>query len=219
MFRLILWGSLMSLGITVGRLARWLQEGDQECAELAREDLHQIDIVLRVNHVRPHVEPEWLPKLRRRSRLDHMPYSWYARLHRAIAFSRQAPGEFAEAREDEEALAHPHVRAELALRRSHLICQGVEGYYVPLDFPDPLFDRRQRLVGNILGSSQAAARELAAVAPLLGIRLTRGKLSKAVAEAINEEEDGRYYEERQAWLILFESFRLSIEHRASVCFH
>jgi hypothetical protein len=209
----------MSLGITVGRLAFWLEDGDEEVAELVRQDMCEINRVLTANRLPAYVEPESLPGLRRRSRLDHIPYSWYARLQRAIAFSRQAPEEFPVADEDEDALGHPHGRAELTLRRSHLICQGVEGYYVPTDFPDPLFDPRKKLVGRILGSSQAAARELAAVAPLLGIRLTRVKLSNAMAKTINEEEDGPYYYERQAWLILFESFRLSIEHNANVCFH
>lgn len=209
----------MGLGITVGRLASWLRRGDEEVAGLVRRELREVNRVLAAHRLPAHAEPESLPELRRRGRRDHMPYSWYARLLRAVALSRQAPEEFAAAGEGRDALAHPHVRAELALRRSHLICQGVEGYFVPTDFPEPLFDARKRLPGGVLGSSQAAARELAAVAPLLGIRLTRGGLSDALVEEIDKEEDGPYYEERQAWLILFESFRLSIEHRASVCFH
>jgi hypothetical protein len=211
----------MSLGITVGRLASWLQDGDEEFVALVRHDLREVSRVLVANRLPPHVEPEWLPKLQSRSRLDHMPYSWYARLQRAIAFSRQAPQEFTSAGEDEDASVHPHVRTELTLCRSHLICQGAEGYYVPIDFPAPLFDRAvtRKLVGTILGSSQGATRELVAVAPLLGIRLTKGKLSNAMAAKINKEEDGPFYQEREAWLILFEAFRLSIEHKASVCFH
>jgi hypothetical protein len=213
----------MSLGITVGRLAFSLQDGDEEFVERVRQDLHEVNRVLAAHRLPAHVEPESIPKLRRRSCLDHMPYSWYARLQRAVAFSWQAPEEFTAARDDEDDLEHPHVATEMALRRSHLICHGGEGYFVPIDFPDPLFDARKRLVGGVLGSSQAAAQELAAVAPLLDIRLTRGSLSDAVAEAINEElkveVEGPFYQERQAWLILFESFRLGIEHRVSVCFH
>jgi hypothetical protein len=209
----------MSLGITVGRLASWLQDEDEEVAKLVRRDMREVNRVLVANRLPAHVEPESLPELHSRSRLDHMPYSWYARLQRAIAFSRQAPKDFTAAGDEEGESDHPHVRTELTLRRSHLICQGVEGYYVPTDFPDPLFDTRKKLVGSILGSSQAAMRELVAVAPLLGIRLTKGKLSNAMADKIDKEEDGPLYQERQAWLILFESFRLSIEHKTSVCFH
>jgi hypothetical protein len=207
----------MSLGITVGQLASWLRAGDEEVVALVRRNLREVNRVLVANNLPAHVEPEALPELQRRSGLDHMPYSWYSRLQRAIAFSRQAPKEFAPAGED--ASIHPHVRTELGLRRSHLICQGVEGFYVPSDFPDPLFDKRKKLVGRILGSAQAAARELVAVAPLLGIRLTKGKLSNALAEKIDKEGEGPLYQERQAWLILFESFRLGIEYKATVCFH
>jgi hypothetical protein len=207
----------MSLGVTVGRLAVW--QDDREVLELIRQEIREIDRVLLANGLPAHIEPETLPKLERRSGLDHMPYSWFAALLRAIAFSRQAPEEFAAASEDDNPLDHPHVRAEQALRGSHLICQGVEGYFVPLDFPKPLSDPRGKLVGRTLGSSQAALRELVAVAPVLDIRLAKGKLSNALAEKINKEEEGPHYSERQAWLILFESFRLGIEHKAAVAFH
>lgn len=209
----------MSLGITVGRLARWIRDGDEELAELVRGDMQRINWLLSANRLPDHIEPESLPRLLTRSHLDHMPYSWYARLQRAIAFSRQEPEEFTPAREDEDPLAHPYVRSELTLKDSHLICQGVEGYYVPIDFRYPVMVPGRQLGGRMVGSSQAATRELVTVAPLLGIRLSKGKLSNATAEKINKEQEGAYYEERQAWLILFESFRLSMEHKASVCFH
>jgi hypothetical protein len=209
----------MGLGITVGRLASWLRGGDEEVVELVRNHLREVNRVLAAHNLPDHVEPESLPELRRRSLFDHMPYSRHARLLRAVAFSRQAPEEFVAAGAEEDHLRHQHVCTELALRRSHLICQGVEGYFVPIDFPEPLFDARKGLVGGVLGSCQAAARELAAVASLLDIRLTRGTVSDAVAKAICAEEEGPYYQERHAWLIVFESFRLGIEHRASVCFH
>jgi hypothetical protein len=209
----------MSLGITVGRLARWLRDGDEEVVGLVRREMAEVNRVLLANRLPAHAEPESLPPLQRRNRLDHMPYSWYDRLRRAVAFSRQAPGEFTAAGENEDVSRHPYGRAEVRCRRSHLISQGVEGYYVPVDFRDPLFDTEKKLVGRALGSCQAAIRELVAVAPLLRIRLTRGRLSKATADKINGEEEGPFYEERQAWLILFESFRLSIKHKASVCFH
>jgi hypothetical protein len=210
----------VSLGITVGRLAEWLADGDEEIVESVREDIREINRVLVANDLPAHDEPESLPELNRRNSFDHMPYSLHARLQRAIAYSRQAPEEFEPAEEDEDESRHPYVRKELRLRKSHLICLGVEGYFVPIDFPDPLFDRRKKLFGWVLGSSQAATRELVEVAPLLDIRLTKGKLPLATVKKIDEEEeDVPYYQERQAWLVLFESFRLSIKHKASACFH
>jgi hypothetical protein len=207
----------MSLGVTVGRVAAW--QDDAEVLELVRAEMREIDRVLLANGLPAHAEPETLPKLQRRCGLDHMGYSQYACLLRAIAFSRQGQEELPAVEADEDPLKDAHVRAEQTLGGSHLIRLGGEGYFVPLDFPRPLTDRRKKLVGGHLGSSPAAMRELVAVAPLLGIRLTRGKLSNAAAAKIDKEEDGPHYNERQAWLILFESFRLGIEHGAAVAFH
>jgi hypothetical protein len=210
----------MSLGITVGPSARWIRAGDGELAELVRDHMLRINSLLAANRLPLHSEPENLPRLRTRCRLDHMPYSWYARLQRAIAFSRQEPKDFAPAGQDDDPLSHEYVRTELRLKDSHVICQGVEGYYVPTDFPYPIMiGVPPKLGGRMIGSSQAATRELVSVAPLLGIRLSKDKLSNTVAANIDKEEEGAYYEERQAWLILFESFRLSVEYKASVCFH
>jgi hypothetical protein len=209
----------MSLGITVGPLARWVRGGDEQEAELVRRDMEEINGLLGANRLPPHAEPEKLPRLQGRNRFDQMPYSWYARLQRAVAFSRQEQTRYKPARDDEDPLAHPFVRTELNLKDSHLICQGAEGYYVPIGFSYPIFITRRKLRGRIVGSSQAAILELVAVAPLLRIRLAKGKLSDAKAEQINREEGTAHYEERQAWLILFESFRLSVEHKAGVSFH
>ncbi len=102
---------------------------------------------------------------------------------------------------------------------SHLICHSdCEGYYVPVDFPDPLYDDTDALVGGIVGSSQAAMRELVQVAPLLNIRLRNGALSNAQAKEIADEDGGPLYIERQVWLQLYEAFRLSIEHGTAVKF-
>jgi hypothetical protein len=209
----------MSLGITIGPLARWVRDGEEELAQSVRRDMLRINSLLAANRLPAHSEPEDLPRLKTRCGLDQMPYSWHGRLQRAVAFSRQAPKDFAPVGESDDLSPHPYVRTELTLKDSHLICQEGEGYYVPIDFPHPLKVRGKTLGGRILGSSQAATRELVAVAPLLGIRLRKGNLSDADAAKIDKAEERLYYEERQAWLILFESFRLSIEYKASVCFH
>lgn len=209
----------MSLGITIGPLARWVRNGEEEMAEPVRGDMRQINSLLAANRLPAHSEPENLPRLRTRSGLDQMPYSWHALLQRAVAFSRQGPKDFAPVGADEDSLSHPYVRTELTLKDSHVICQGGEGYYVPVDFSYPLMVRGTMLGGRMVGSSQAATRELVAVAPLLGIRLSKGKLSDKVAATIDKQEEGEYYEERVAWLNLFESFRLSVEYKASVRFH
>ena len=74
--------------------------------------------------------------------------------------------------------------------------------------------------GGILGSSQGAKRELIQVAPLLGIRLTKGKLSNREAAKINKEKesDTPFWIERQVWLTFYEEARLSIEYNTAIVF-
>jgi hypothetical protein len=69
---------------------------------------------------------------------------------------------------------------EYYLFRSHLICHSDnEGFYLPIDFDEPLYaDESLRVPGGIVGSSFAAMRELRAVAPLLHIELLAGALPK-----------------------------------------
>jgi hypothetical protein len=218
----------MSLGITIGRLAHFLKDDYLKGVEAIQRDMGVINRLLTENGLPTHTEPRTLSEFRSRSLLDHTAYSWYALLQRAIAFSRQTKKKFVPARKNSAPLEHPLVRAEQNRSRrksgySHLVCHSAEGYFVPLDFPEPLFVMPWLLVGGSLGSCQAATRELIAVAPLLDIALKGDRLPDTVAKEINDErasmEPGPLYAERQAWLILFESFRVSIEHGAAVCFH
>src|SRR5581483_4834446 len=109
----------MSLGITVGALAGWLRISDEELVESVRNDLHEVNRVLTANHLPAHVEPESLPALQPRNRLDPMPYWWFDSLRRAVAYSRQAPEEFPATVEDENLAEDPHLDTELTLLRSH----------------------------------------------------------------------------------------------------
>ncbi len=216
----------MSLGITIGRLARFLEDDYAEGVAEFRRDLDEINRQLAANGLPAHTEPRTVPELHSRSQLDHMGYSTFALLQRAVAYSRQTRRKFTPVPASAKAVPWTHtlVLTERELRHSHIICHsGAEGYYVPIDFPKPLFVPSQLLAGESIGSCQAAMRELVASTPLLGIKLDGDKLPDAVAEEINEEsrslEPGPLWEEREAWLILFEAFRLSIEHGAAVCFH
>ena len=72
----------------------------------------------------------------------------------------------------------------------------------------------------MLGSSQRLLEELVFVAPALGIRLDDGRLSDEEAERIDAliDEDDGLYREYVSWLLLYESARLSIEHRTAIVF-
>jgi hypothetical protein len=209
----------MSLAIEVGPLAWCFANGEQEGAEWTQRDIREINRILAANGLPAHIEPLALPRLDDRCRLRGMPYSWLHYLRRAYAYARQAPAKFTPLAEGADTSDDARLDREESLLRSHLVCHSdTDGYYVPVDFAEPLVDETDVLVGGVLGSSQGAMRELVLVAPLLNIRLRNGALSNAIAKTIANEDGGQLYIERQVWLQLFEAFRLSIEHGAVVKF-
>lgn len=213
----------MGLAISVGQLAD-LTEHDEEGADWFREQLGEINRVLRANRLPEHVEPEVLPRLDDRSAEGSFGYSWLHYLRRAVAYSRKAPEQFRPVAAGEKPTEDPLVDDELFVdMSSHVICHSdCEGYYVPVDFPEPLYDNSGgKLAGGILGSSRPALMELVGAAELLDIHLAGDALSDDEADRINAEEDGAHplWIERKCWLTLYEALRLSLEHRTAVVFH
>lgn len=206
----------MGLSVSVGRLAWCIAEGcEEDEIEDARNDIREINRILAANGLPAHIEPQTLPPFRDRCRGVGLPYSMIHYLRRAVAYARQAPKEFTPNMPGDPT-RDPRVEDELCVFfDSHLICHSDGGgFYVPIDFPEPLYSD-----SDTLGSCQAAMRELVLVAPLLGIKLRKGKLSDAGAEEINDDtEDHPLRTERYVWLKLFERFRFSIEAGAVVTF-
>ena len=107
------------------------------------------------------------------------------------------------------------------MMESHLLCHSdCEGFYFPIPFTNILFDKKDRIPGGMLGSSVMLQKELIAVAPALGIRLDKGKLTDQEAQKINREVEAEspLWIEKAVWISLFEAARLSIEHKAAICF-
>jgi hypothetical protein len=211
----------MSLAISLGVLACG-PEADPEGIEWLREDFRHINRVLAANGLPLHEEPESLPRIPYRGQLLGFPYSWLHYLRRAVAFARQAPDQFCPVAEDEDPADDMRIDRELSsIGNSHLICHSdCEGFYVPIDFPRPLYDDEDELTGGILGSSQRALQEVIQAAPLLDIPLVAGKLSNKAARTIVKEADEShpYWLERKVWLTMFEAFRHSVEYRYAVVF-
>lgn len=211
----------MGLAVEVGRLAD-LKANDEEGAAWLGRALGNVNAVLRENGLPAHAEPEALPPLRSRAPLDSYPYSFLHHLRRFAAHARAnpkwKPKPFPKSADP---AADPVIADQAAMLDSHLLCHSdCEGFYVPVDFPEPLFAGEDQIPGGMLGSSQGLMRELVAVAPVLGIRLSRGQLSDPEANRIGDvvEAEGPFWIELAVWLSLFEAARLSIEHRTAVCF-
>ena len=168
----------MSLAVSVGVLAAE-HDADPEAVEWLRAGFHEVNRVLAAHGLPLHQEPEHLPDFRYRGQLLSFPYSWLHYLRRALAFARQAPDQFCPVMDGTSPTEDERLDKEYSVfLDSHLICHSdTEGFYVPIDFPEPLYDDQEEgLPGGILGSSQRALQEVRQAAPLLGIPLERGAI-------------------------------------------
>ena len=120
--------------------------------------------------------------------------------------------------------------------KSHLVCHSnCQGFYVPIDFEEPLYDTEGFGVSGIgatwvdydhmelpsvgvLGSSYGLRRELQQIAPMLGVELTgEGRLPDEEAELLGQMEYGQPMGiESSIFLFLWEMARLSIEHECAI---
>jgi hypothetical protein len=215
----------MGLAVSVGQLA-FLHAHDPEGVEGLREALRAVNRVLAENGLPPHTEPESLPEIEDRVPLGSMPYSWLHYARRAVAYAMQPGRPFLPLREGEQPSEDPVYDDVLSSFRSHIICHSdCEGFYVPIDFPEPLYDVLDDgepgvIQGGILGSSQGGLRELLLAAPLLDMRLVGGRLGDEQAGAICREPEGAHphWIARQAWLYMHERLRQSVEYGAAAMF-
>jgi hypothetical protein len=209
----------MGLAIETGVLADLLVN-DEEGADHLGDSLARVNEVLAEQGLPLHHEPETVPRSRSRAALCGFPYSWLHYLRRVHAHVRQDPRWIATPVDpDADPANDPAVEEEMYNFDSHLLCHSdCEGYYLPIDFTDPVSD--DRIVGGFVGSSYRLSEELVAAAPALGIRLSDGHLSDEEAERIAHEvraETG-LFREQAVWLTLYEAARLSIAHKSAICF-
>jgi len=209
----------MGLGISIGSLA----ECDQEELEWAEKDFVIINAVLAEAGLPAHTEPKSLPALESRAQLDGFPYSFLHYLRRAYARRKADPAWLATPLADNQDPAEDEaLQAEYDYLDSHLVCHSdAEGYYVPVDFNEVLFDSEEvGLPGGMLGSTYRLMEELVLVAPALGIQLDKGQLSDAEMARLcaKAEKQDACYRELETWMVLFEAARLSLEHKTAIVF-
>ncbi|WP_046247449.1 hypothetical protein [Hymenobacter terrenus] len=208
------------MGLTIGvNVLADLKKHDTEGYEWMKVELERVNKLLQQNNLPPHQEPETLFARVGRPPLGNFSYSWLHYLRRAVAYQIN----------DEPltpSTGHPErdvvLDAELCMFRSHLICHSdAEGFYLPIDFEEPLFDDESaQVAGGIVGSSFGLQRELQAVAPLLSIALPNGAPSETLAaQIISEPERGHpFWIERFVWLALYDSVKFSLRHGSAIVF-
>jgi hypothetical protein len=207
----------MGLAVEVGIFADVL-ENDPDAADQFRESFERVNAALADAGLPQHHEPETPPMMRSRCSCGSYPYTFLHHLRCVYAHFEGDPNWRPRAGERMDP-DDPILERSYARTRSHLIQHSdCEGYYVPFDFDDIVRD--ERVPGGMLGSSYRLRDELVAVAPVLGIRLQDGELSDEEAARVDAvgESDSAMSKENLVWLSLFEAARLSIEHRAAICF-
>lgn len=211
----------MGLAVQVGVLADLL-ENDPEGAEWLRRGFVAANKILAENRLPSHSEPESLPPLNDRCSLNSYPYSFLHHLRRAYARRKASASWIAEplppgVKPTEDEI----LRAAYRRQDSHLLTHSdAEGFYLPIDFAEVLFDRGKGVPGEMIGSSYRLREELLFVAPALQIQLDGAELPDEQADEINrllDSHDGLFIE-KIVWLSLFESARLSIEHKTAIVF-
>ena len=212
----------MGLLLNVGALA-YSRLHDPEAATDIRKQLASANRTLVENGLPRHREPKELPPIKERFEVGTLPYGWFDRLQRAVAYARNCPKKFKPLRQGKDAAEDPWVVHELCCLESHIICHSdCDGLYVPIDFADPLYSEDEDDVAYMgLGSSIAGMRELVDVAPLLDIGLDAGQLDEKIGRRICREKQGSnpLEVERKTWLAFFEAFRLSVEYKSAVVFN
>jgi hypothetical protein len=211
----------MGLSISIGFLA-YARRHDPESAEQFLADLESVNRLLIAQGLPSHKEPEKLRMRKERFPIGSLPYGWFDRLRRAVAYARNDPDGFAPCTDDEDAVEDPWVVHELMGLESHIVCHSdCDGWYLPLDFQTPFFSEDEDDIAAFgLGSSFGGLRELVQKAPLLGIKLNKGKIFKKQGLLICQEERGdhSFEVERKTWLAFFEVFTQSISCKSAVVF-
>ncbi|MEV0695699.1 hypothetical protein [Streptomyces sp. NPDC050388] len=114
---------------------------------------------------------------------------------------------------------------EMSMLSSHLLCHSnTAGYYVPVDFHDPLFlpDEAEVEGGGMVGSSHRLLAELSDIAPSLGINLDdEGALSGSgeAGPVVGLAADRPFETERFAWSLLYRACLASIAGGHAIVFH
>jgi hypothetical protein len=212
----------MGLAISVGALAD-LTQHDPEGAGWLRQQFEIINKLLAQHKLARFDEPETAVVPADEQPDESFPYGFLHCLRRFAARCKEdkvapPPLKPREAPERDRAIEEASSLFDFHL----LVHSDSEGFYVPLDFEDVIFDNSNLgLAGGMLGSSVRLLGELIRVAPMLQITLSGDTLSAAEQQRIeqqaNDEKDP-FWRELLCWLTLFRAARASIKYKVAIAF-
>ncbi|MFG2822335.1 hypothetical protein ACGFX4_23245 [Kitasatospora sp. NPDC048365] len=143
------------------------------------------------------------------------PYSYLHHVRRAYALHLNGEPVPPSAATSPERLARDAevVEDETSMLASHLLCHSdCAGFYVPVEFDDPLFlDEDAVAGGGMVGSTQRLLAELLRCAPAIGIAADAGGLGpEQEALLADVPADDPYEAEKFTWYGLYRACRASI---------
>ena len=205
----------MGLSISVGLLAD-LYHNDAEGFEYHREGFARLTRALAVEGI-DWREPDAVTLPAAHEYSAGFPYGYLTRLRRIYVLARNGEpitpaAEIGTPRYERDL---EQIDDETAMLDSHLLCHADDsGYYLPLDFADPLFLPRDLELegGGMVGSCHRLRGELVGIAPVLGIR--PDEADRLAAYPPNDP----FEPEKYAWLALYQSCEASIAGGHAIVF-
>ncbi|AKJ29660.1 hypothetical protein AAW51_2969 [Caldimonas brevitalea] len=200
-----------------------LRRHDAEGSAWLERQLDVVNELLGAHGWPLHQEPQRLAARPSRCARAVYPYAWLHHLRRAYAYAAADPDVVLAPATDagDEPVDDAVLHAETERLESHLLCHSdCEGFYVPVDFGDLIFDASGRLAGGMLGSSYRLLGELVLVAPYIGVELQGGVLSDEEAARLNALADRRegHWVEGLVWLSLYEAATASVDQKTAIAF-
>ncbi|MER7706710.1 hypothetical protein ABTX81_27915 [Kitasatospora sp. NPDC097605] len=202
----------MGLSISVGMLHDQARN-DPEGLEYHRRAFDRLGAALAAEGIDWHEPPLDVAAVRDPAFSGGFPYGYLTRLRRVLALT--GCGEPVTPAEEDGAGWERDcdlIRDEASRFASHLICHADNaGYYVPVDFADPLFLPADAGVAGagMVGSTQRLLHELTTIAPALGI--TPAEPAPA--------PDGPFEPEQYAWRQLHRACLASLADGHAIVFH
>lgn len=212
----------MGLGISVGMLCDQARN-DPEGFEVHRDEFETLSQALAQEGIE-WSEPEVIHTSGEHDYSAGFPYSYLMHLRRAFALAQLGEEVTPVSAVSDEQYARDMVKVddEMAMFSSHLLCHAdYAGYYVPVDFADPLFLPEEAKVAGagMVGSSQQLLAELVGLAGTIGIRLDAAGVLSAADEAALVAADGEEFDaERYTWLQLYRACLASVESGHAIVF-
>lgn len=213
----------MGLTISTGILADF-KDNEPEGYEAYKVIFDNINIILTENNVEPYQEPDAMET--EPLQFGGFPYRFLHHLRRFLAHAWEnedndnwVPTPFSPEEEPEgDAILEDHY----SYMSSHLLTHSdAEGFYLPIELPEVLFDTDENPVpGAMIGSSYSLLKELKSLTPHLGIGLDENNSITNVDELntiIKNESD--FWIEILVCVTLIDAAKFSINNHTAILFN